>query len=420
MTTTPVAPATPSPANTAAPPTPTEAPAPTPTVTVTGTTSETVQVVPSPIEVRDAGGMDVSDWTAIGSLAATLILLYVTWRAFRTNKMMADEAARSAKASLLAALAAQESSAITAAEIDLNIVADPGMQGVGFFPSVETLEENEARRKYMEATNGDDRNAFAIERDRLAHQRKKRDAEAKKQYEETETRHRLWLSLRVNGASVLIHRVVLVEYPGTRNPWGSGDGLGGPARPESYWRLRPHGSLSYPLPAAKGEELRFRMDRWWEIRPDTAMKFLARNALIVEYSFGSGTERRLARAHWDDNFWMSDEVGDEKPIVAPVLSLPDVLTNEEPEPEPEDGATATATADEPASNVGSIRSWTERTLRRLADRIGGNPGPAEPVSGTPAVADPPAANGTEPETVTPVPAQPDAQDDDLRNEPGRV
>lgn len=398
MITQPESPATAASAPKSAMPTPTEAPSPAqpiPTVTVTATTSETVQVVPSSLKIDDADGMDVADWTAIVmavaavvSLTATLNLLSLTRKALTENKTMAAQAVKSSTASQMAAESAQESASVTAATVQIDLIADMKVETKGRpVKTGQTPEMHALIDKMKELNQMSGEYDCAVEE----HAQLDRDqrSEFNKKFKEwmaTPGPGTLKGTLYSEGPTVTVHRVVFLEFSNTAHDEGDEfnpapltngesylDGpllfrkendpskVAKPLSPEGIIDLKDQDGRTFPLLLQSGDRILLEAKLPTKVAPFMARTYIARNRIMVEYSFEGGVTTRWSRARWNEDFIEGEYVQPYGGIVPQLSSRRNPLISE-----------SNPALDKPASRFAdrtSFRAWLVDRLRAIVDHL---------------------------------------------------
>lgn len=250
-------------------------------------TYATVQTtpVPLPFPIVDQSGMSAGDLAAWASFGATLLLLLFTWRTVRSNRTMADKAIESADAAREAAEASSETAAIANAQVPIQFVGDVT---VGSYLPPYT------------PTAGVSPEPVGVT---------------------------FWLDMRVEGAAVSVHRVVLVEYPCTRGVTESIPTVMSRSKnvpPAFFWGFHSPDRGRYPVAIIPGDDYLFEMGCEIHLPPDAVRKFIAVNRIVVEYSFEGSNRRRLARVQ------LPNAAGNWPRVGAAITELPDTLTSDLP------------------------------------------------------------------------------------------
>lgn len=280
------------------------------------------------VEVVDkSNGFGWSEFFSLISTAGSIILLIVTGRTLSANKRMAQS-------SNDAALATKEASAAAASQIQVKFVADPEytvwkpeIYDFTFDFQEELIQVEEQINKYP--TSWAIPEELYKQKIELDQQYQKQLGSYKKKFQKTPTEVRINVYLSVEGATVEVHRVALVEYPFSRHERFDPPTVAGRtpnSAPDFYWGLRSPALGGGSVLLYPGDRYLFEMPNDFVLAPGMVEAFLQHNRFAVEYSFVGSDTKRVARAYLRNP---ATYEGREIPVYGGALTeLPAVLTSD--------------------------------------------------------------------------------------------
>lgn len=268
--------------------------------------SPVTQLPPLPFPIVDESGMSASDWAAWASCLATLGLLLVTWLTLKSSKQ--------------AAVSAAEAAAATASQIQLELRYEPIVRCLKTIELGDPSEAEEYWTRELRLASTADRKEFC-ERMRDLHWQRRYDAAAA-EHANKPTEHQFSILLNIHGSAVIVHRVVLIEYPRTREVSAT------PPMALSRTPNVPHEQHiefiapggRFPFLMQPDDDYILEMEGDQTIAPAIVDKFFRRNRIIVEYTFEGGQTPRLKRARLNP-VWSPSTV-DETPLGGALTELP--------------------------------------------------------------------------------------------------